>query len=105
MTTPGENEMVPGGGMPVTLRLNEWLGVAVAIERRFEEMNKSVVFEAHAPGGQVYRVNEDGSCSGFPEGTYVVNGFVRRYMLCAALLKKCLDAGLISSDEASSLAS
>lgn len=27
MTTPGKNEMVPGDGMPVTLRLNEGLGI------------------------------------------------------------------------------
>lgn len=35
------------------------------------------VFEAHTPEGHVYRVLEDGSTQGFPDGTMVVNGWMR----------------------------
>ena len=34
------------------------------------------VFEAHTPNGSVYRVFEDGSTAGFPEGTWVSNRWI-----------------------------
>ena len=61
------------------------------------------VFSGHAPDGSIYTVFSDGSYEGFPDGTIVINHFVRRYVLCQALLKKCVDAGLIADHEASGL--
>ena len=31
MTAPGKNEMMPGDGMPVTVRLNDGLGVCIEV--------------------------------------------------------------------------
>lgn len=67
------------------------------------ENEMETVFEAYLPNGNVIRVFSDGSGDGLPEGTRVINHFVRRYVLCQALLKKCIDAKLISDHEASSL--
>jgi hypothetical protein len=63
------------------------------------------VFQALLPSGVQVTVAEDGSVSGLPEGTWVVNHFVRRYTLCEALLKKCVDAGLVTNDQAAGLMS
>jgi hypothetical protein len=65
--------------------------------------DQTTVFEAHTPSGQIVKVFKDGRTSGLPEGTFVVNRFVGRYALCEHLLKKCVDAGLISGDDAASL--
>lgn len=61
------------------------------------------VFEAHLPGGTKIVVNDDGSVLGLPAEAILVNHFVRRYTLCEALLKKCVDAGLVADHEATGL--
>ena len=62
-----------------------------------------LVFEARLPGGEVIAVFEDGTATGLPDGAITINHFTRRYALCAALLKKSVDAGLIADHEAAGL--
>ena len=83
-----QNETRAKCGLPVEVRSTAGLGITKRIREEVIGMDKTIVFEAHAPDGHVYRVNEDGSCSGFPTGTFMVIGFVRRYVLCAAHVKR-----------------
>lgn len=77
----------------------EWLSEhAKPVER-----DESVLFEARAPDGNMYRVFEDGSAEGFPEGTAVSNYWIPMLHYAAGLTKKARDDGLISEEQASHL--
>ena len=61
------------------------------------------IFEAHLTDGQVFKVFEDGSSEGFPEGTWVVNHWLPLLNYAEGLTKQALKHSVISDKQAACL--
>jgi hypothetical protein len=58
-----------------------------------------IIFEARTPEGVVYRVFEDGSTQGFPDGTVVSNGWMRMINYEKGLRIQAKNKCLVSNEQ------